>query len=71
MALDKKREERQRDSPVETPVGSIEKQPTATLCPPSPLHLWRTVRGRQNEGVCRLTLHHPGRGNGFSTGLHC
>lgn len=71
MALDKEREERQRDSPAKPPVGSIEKQPTAPLCPPSPLHLWRTVRGRQQERVCRLTLPNPGRGNGFSTGLHC
>lgn len=59
MALDKERKERQRESPVKTPVCSIEKQPTAALCPPSPLHLWKTVRGRQKEHVCRLTFHNP------------
>lgn len=59
MALDKECKERQYDSPLKTPVCSIEKQPAATLCPPSPLHLRETVRGRQNQHVCRLTFHNP------------
>lgn len=59
MALDKESRERQHDSPIKTPVCSIGKQPTATLCPPSPLHLWKTVGGRQNKRVCRLTFRNP------------
>lgn len=59
MALKKECKERQHDSPAKTPVCSIEKQPTATLCPPSALHLWKTVRGRQNEHVCRLAFRNP------------